>query len=191
MEAETSHIQTLTRVDFRRPSFSDCGRDFHAPRQQLGTVACLGLDRLPCGCQLLPFNPGNGSARNTFRTHCLPSLPPRSESLFSARGNHGRLGGATLRSGQNAGITKRESKRRVPATQKFPRSSRICWRCRSGEMNLSLAKFKSAFNINTIRRGCVTCYMDDIQTARRFGEGQGSKYSYFELTEKRTTSPST
>ncbi|MGB7462415.1 MAG: hypothetical protein WBW14_05925, partial [Candidatus Acidiferrum sp.] len=25
-----------------------------------------------------------------------------------------------------------------------------------------LAKIKSAFEINNIRRGCVTCYMDDI-----------------------------
>ena len=27
---------------------------------------------------------------------------------------------------------------------------------------LSLAKIKGAFEINNIRRGCVTCYMDDI-----------------------------
>jgi hypothetical protein len=39
-------------------------------------------------------------------------------------------------------------------------------------MTLSLAKTKSAFEINNIRKGCVTCYMDDIQTSRRFGEGQ-------------------
>ena len=39
---------------------------------------------------------------------------------------------------------------------------------------LSLAKIKSAFEISNIRRGCVTCYMDDIQTSRRFGEGQAS-----------------
>jgi hypothetical protein len=31
---------------------------------------------------------------------------------------------------------------------------------------------QSAFEINNIRRGCVTCYMDDFQTSRRFGEGQ-------------------
>ena len=29
----------------------------------------------------------------------------------------------------------------------------------------SLAKIKSAFEINNIRKGCVTCYMDDIQTS--------------------------
>jgi hypothetical protein len=34
-----------------------------------------------------------------------------------------------------------------------------------------LAKIKSAFKINNIQRGCVTCYMDDIQTSQRFGEG--------------------
>jgi hypothetical protein len=37
---------------------------------------------------------------------------------------------------------------------------------------LSLAKIKSAFEINNIRSGSVTCYMDDIQMLRRFGEGQ-------------------
>ena len=37
--------------------------------------------------------------------------------------------------------------------------------------DLSLAKIKSEFRINDIRRGCVTCYMDDIKTSRRFGEG--------------------
>ena len=37
---------------------------------------------------------------------------------------------------------------------------------------LSLAKIKGAFEINNIRRGCVTCYMDDIQTSRRFGEAR-------------------
>ena len=40
------------------------------------------------------------------------------------------------------------------------------------DLELSLAKIKSAFKINDIRRGCVTCYMDDIQTSRSFGEGQ-------------------
>jgi hypothetical protein len=37
---------------------------------------------------------------------------------------------------------------------------------------LSLAKIKSTFKFNRIRRGCVTCYMDNTQTVRRFGEGQ-------------------
>ena len=35
---------------------------------------------------------------------------------------------------------------------------------------LSLAKIKNTSKINNIRRGCVTCYMDDVQRTRRFGE---------------------
>ena len=35
---------------------------------------------------------------------------------------------------------------------------------------LSLAKIKNTSKINNIRRGCVTCSMDDVQRTRRFGE---------------------
>lgn len=40
------------------------------------------------------------------------------------------------------------------------------------DLRLSLAKYKSAFGITNIRRGRFTCYMDNVQTARRFGEEQ-------------------
>jgi len=35
---------------------------------------------------------------------------------------------------------------------------------------LSLAKVKNTSKINNIRRGCISCYMDDVQTTWRFGE---------------------
>ncbi len=40
----------------------------------------------------------------------------------------------------------------------------------AGDYDLSLAKIKNTSKISNIRRGCVTCYMDDVQTTRRFGE---------------------
>jgi hypothetical protein len=41
-----------------------------------------------------------------------------------------------------------------------------------------LARIKSAFEMNNIKRGRVTCYIDDIQLLRSFGEGQGIIASY-------------
>jgi hypothetical protein len=41
-----------------------------------------------------------------------------------------------------------------------------------GLMPLSLAKIKSALEMNNIRGGRVTCYMDEIQLLRSFGERQ-------------------
>jgi hypothetical protein len=35
-----------------------------------------------------------------------------------------------------------------------------------------LARIKSAFEMNNIQRGHVTCYMEDISLLRSFGEGQ-------------------
>jgi hypothetical protein len=37
---------------------------------------------------------------------------------------------------------------------------------------LCLARIKSALEMNNIQRGRVTCYMEDIQLLRSFGEGQ-------------------
>jgi hypothetical protein len=39
-------------------------------------------------------------------------------------------------------------------------------------MELSLARIVSAFVMNKIQRGRVTCYMDEIQLLRSFGERQ-------------------
>jgi hypothetical protein len=36
---------------------------------------------------------------------------------------------------------------------------------------LCLARIKSAFEMNNIQRGHVTCYMEDISLLRSFGEG--------------------
>ena len=49
-----------------------------------------------------------------------------------------------------------------PENSVHPRRNHTC--------ALPLAKINSEFRINDIR-GCVTCYMDDIKTSRRFGEG--------------------
>jgi hypothetical protein len=38
--------------------------------------------------------------------------------------------------------------------------------------SLCLARIKSAFEMNNIQRGHVTCYMEDISLLRSFGEGQ-------------------
>jgi hypothetical protein len=37
---------------------------------------------------------------------------------------------------------------------------------------LCLARIKSAFEMNNIQRGHLTCYMEDISLLRSFGEGQ-------------------
>jgi hypothetical protein len=37
-----------------------------------------------------------------------------------------------------------------------------------------LARIKSAFEMNNIQRGHVTCYMEDISLLRSFGEGHGA-----------------
>jgi hypothetical protein len=37
---------------------------------------------------------------------------------------------------------------------------------------VSLAKIKSACEINNIQRHCVTCYIDENRLVRSFGEGQ-------------------
>ena len=42
----------------------------------------------------------------------------------------------------------------------------------AGLGQLSLAKIKSACEINNIRRDRVTCYMDENRLVRSFGEGQ-------------------
>ena len=39
---------------------------------------------------------------------------------------------------------------------------------------LCLARIKSAFEMNNIQRGRVTCYMEDIQLLRSFGEGHAT-----------------
>src|SRR5439155_1513380 len=65
-----------------RPSHSDCVWSIHAPRSQLGALACARLDRLPRDPERVPHAIRAGNSHFVLRNPGLFSLPPHRDPLL-------------------------------------------------------------------------------------------------------------